>query len=447
MKKGPISYLPTDGLTYDPEDDKYWDEKALQKEITRAFEICHGCRMCFKYCDSFPNLFQFIDDNHQGDVTKITAPEVENVMDNCFQCKLCEVQCPYTPRDSHEFLLDFPKLVHRYRAIKTKKEGVSFRDKILANVDKTGILSRLSFGMANVMNKVKAHRLFLEKLIGIHRDKLLPDFAKTTFEKLAKRSNKMKPPSEDIEVVLFQTCYVQNNEPEIGRDTLDVLEKNKVKVACVEGLKCCGMPFWEHGDLKTVRENAKHNIDLLMPFIEKGAKVMSINPTCTMMMRKEYPELLEIKDREKAKKCAEAMVETGEYLWSIRKEERFNTNFKSTPGDSLAYHSPCHLRAQAVGFKGRDLLRKIPGVTPKMVMECCGHDGTFAMKKESFEASKKIGEKSFDGMKETESEVWATECPLAATQFAQHAGVKPLHPMSVLARAYRENGFPKKIKE
>ena len=213
MTKGPISYLPTDGLTYDPEDEKYWDENALQKEITRAFEICHGCRMCFKYCDSFPNLFQFIDDNHQGDVTLITGPEVENVMDNCFQCKLCEVQCPYTPRDSHEFLLDFPKLVHRYRAIKTKKEGVSFRDKVLANVDKAGIFSRLSFGMANIMNKVKAHRIFLEKLIGIHRDKLLPDFANTTFEKLAKKSNKMKAPSEDIEVVLFQTCYVQNNEP------------------------------------------------------------------------------------------------------------------------------------------------------------------------------------------------------------------------------------------
>ncbi|MEE2742948.1 MAG: heterodisulfide reductase-related iron-sulfur binding cluster [Bdellovibrionota bacterium] len=447
MTKGPISYLPTDGLTYDPEDEKYWDENALQKEITRAFEICHGCRMCFKYCDSFPNLFQFIDDNHQGDVTQITAPEVENVMDNCFQCKLCEVQCPYTPRDSHEFLLDFPKLVHRYRAIKTKKEGVSFRDQVLANVDKAGIFSRLSFGMANIMNKVKAHRIFLEKLIGIHRDKLLPDFANTTFEKLAKKSNKMKSPSEDIEVVLFQTCYVQNNEPEIGRDTLDVLEKNKVKVACVEGLKCCGMPFWEHGDLETLRSNAKHNLDLLMPYIDKGAKVMGINPTCTMMMRKESPELLETKDREKAKKCAEAMVETGEYLWSIRKEERFNTDFKSTPGDSLAYHSPCHLRAQAVGFKGRDLLKKIPGVTPKSVMECCGHDGTFAMKKESFEASKKIGEKSFSGMKETESEVWATECPLAATQFAQHAGVRPLHPMSILARAYRKNGFPKKIKE
>ena len=447
MEKGPISYSPTDGLTYDPEDEKYWNEQSLQKEITRVFEICHGCRMCFKYCDSFPSLFSFIDENHDGDVTKLSGLEIGHVMDSCFQCKLCEVQCPYTPRDGHKFLLDFPKLVHRYRALQTKKVGVSFRDKMLANVDKAGLLSRMSLGMANVMNKVKAHRIFLEKLLGIHRDKKLPDFASTTFEKLAKRSDKMKPPSEEIEAVLFQTCYVQNNEPEIGRDTLEVLEKNEVNVSCVEGLKCCGMPFWEHGDLKTVRQNAKHNLDILMPYVEKGAKVISINPTCTMMMRKEYPELLEKKERKRATKCAEAMRETGEFLWSIRKEERFNTDFKSTPGSEVAYHSPCHLRAQAVGFKGRDLLRKIPGVTPKSVMECCGHDGTFSMKKESFEASKKVGEKSFKGMKEANSEIWATECPLAAIQFSQHAGVKPLHPMSILARAYREKGFSQSLKE
>ena len=58
-----ISYQPTDGLSYDPIDPKYWDEAALNKELNRAFELCHGCRMCFKYCDSFPKLFEFIDKN------------------------------------------------------------------------------------------------------------------------------------------------------------------------------------------------------------------------------------------------------------------------------------------------------------------------------------------------------------------------------------------------
>jgi len=170
--------------------------------------------------------------------------------------------------------------------------------------------------------------------------------------------------------------------------------------------------------------------------------VLVINPTCSMMMRREYPELLEGEDRSRAQRLAEAVRDAGEYLWSLRDEERFNTDFKSTPGESVAYHAPCHLRTQGVGFKGRDLLRKIPGVKPRTVMECCGHDGTFAMTTKGFEASQKVGRKAFDGMGSADAEVWATDCPLAALQFQQHAGRKPMHPMSVLARAYREDGFP-----
>ena len=449
MSDKPISYRPTDGLTYDPTDPLYWAREALDKEITRVFEVCHGCRMCFKYCDSFPDLFSFIDDRHDGDVRKVTAEETEQVMDACFQCKLCEVQCPYTPRDSHEFQLDFPKLVHRYKAIRTRARGLSLKERVLGDPDASAAAARASLGLANVMNRVGAHRWFLEKVLGVHRDKLLPDFAQTTFEKWAGRNGRLAAaPAPDAEAVLFQTCYVQNNEPQIGRDAIEVLEKSQVDVECVGGLGCCGMPAWEHGDLDGLRARARANLDRLMPFVDAGAVVLVINPTCSMMMRREYPELLEGDDRERAGRLAAAVRDVGEYLWSLRREERFNTDFKSTPGAAVAYHAPCHLRAQSVGFKGRDLLRKIPGVKPKTVMECCGHDGTWAMSVEGFEPSQKVGAKAFDGMKEAAgAEVWATDCPLAALQFQQHAGVRPMHPLSILARAYRADGFPTPIDE
>jgi glycerol-3-phosphate dehydrogenase subunit C len=439
-----ISYIAGKSTVYDPSDPRYWDESLLKDEVDRAFEICHGCRMCFKYCDSFPNLFSLIDDKHQGDVRALVEPERDAVMDDCFQCKLCEVQCPYTPREGHEFALDFPKLVHRYQAIRAKKKGKkkrsSIRDKVLGNPDLAAQMARASFGMANTMNRVSLHRWFMSKALGIHPKAHLPDFASTTFEAWALKSGKIAEKT-DREVVLFQTCYIQNNEPQIGKDTLEVLEKNGCNVGCVRGLQCCGMPAWEHGDLESLRKQARANLDALMPHVEAGAKVVAINPTCAMMLRREYPELLEGVDRERAQKLAEAVRDPGEYLWSIRNEPRFQAEFQSSPGP-IAYHAPCHLRAQAVGFKGRDLLRKIPGVSIASVMECCGHDGTYAMKNESFEASKRIGQKAFTGMQQAEgAEVWVTECPLAALQFEQHAGKKALHPMTVLARAYRKDGF------
>jgi Fe-S oxidoreductase len=441
----PVSYQPTDGLSYDPDETRYWDAGGLRKEVTRTFEICHGCRMCFKYCDAFPILFDLIDKKHDGDVRKLSAPETDRVMDACFQCKLCEVQCPYTPRDKHEYQLDFPKLVHRYKAQRAKARGIPLRDRLLAKPDAAAAMARLSFGLANVMNRVALHRAFMQAAVGIHKDKLLPDFAPTTFERWAERNGRLRASPDGVEAVLFPTCYVQNNEPQIGRDTLEVMDRNQVRMACVKGLQCCGMPAWETGDLESVRKQAANNLGILKPFVDARAKVVALNPTCAMMMRREYPELLPEAQRAEARKLAALVRDPAELLWEIRDQPRFNTDFKSTPGGPVAYHAPCHLRAQAIGFKGRDLLRKIPGVQPKLTMECCGHDGTYAMKVEGFANSVKVGQKAFDGMKDAGAEVWGTDCPLAALQFQQHAGKKPLHPMSILARAYREDGFAMRV--
>lgn len=439
-KREHVSYLPTEGLSYDPAEDKYWDDKALAQEVERVFEVCHGCRMCFKYCDAFPNLFDAIDNKHDGDVRKLTAEETQGVMDDCFQCKLCEVQCPYTPRDGHEFQLDFPKLVHRYKAQRAKRAGRRLRERILGNPDGTAKLARASLGMANVMNRVSAHRWFMEKAMGLHRDKILPDFASQTFEAWARKEGRISQ-APGGEAVLFQTCYVQNNEPQLGRDVVEVMERNQVDLRCEKGFACCGMPAWESGDLESLRKQAATNLKILEPYVDAGAKVLVINPTCSMMLRNEYPTLVAQQERDSAAKVAEAIMDPSEFLWSIRKEERFNTNFKTTPGERVSYHAPCHLRAQAKGFRGRDLLRRLGASDITMVAECCGHDGTFAMKVESFEASGRVGKKAFDQMKGGDAPVWSTDCPLAAIQFEQFAGVRPMHPMTILAKAYRGEPF------
>jgi Fe-S oxidoreductase len=434
-----ISYQPTDGLCYEPSEPKYWDPVALGKELTRVFEVCHGCRMCFKYCDSFPKLFSFVDKRHDGNVAKVTERETAEVMEACFQCKLCEVQCPYTPREQHAFQLDFPRLVHRYRAIRAKREGVPLRDKVLGNPDAAGAAARASLGTVNVMNRARAHRWFLEQVLGVHRDKQLPEFASKTFESWARKEG-LVAGEPGGEVVLFQTCYVQHNEPQIGKDAVEVLKHNKVDVRCAAGLKCCGMPAWESGDLPELQKRAKANLDILMPFVDRGAKVVAINPTCSMMLRQEYPGLVADQDRARAHQLAEAVRDPGEYLWSIRQEDRFNSDFKTKP-EAVAYHAPCHLRAQGAGFRGRDLIRKLGVGKMHAVVECCGHDGTFAMKVEGFEASQRVGKKAFDEMNAAEAATWVTDCPLAAIQFEQHAGKKPLHPMSLLARSYRGEPF------
>ena len=94
--------------TYDHRHPAYFDEADMREELTRVFDLCHGCRMCFNLCPSFPTLFDYAD-KYDGDVEQMTKPEQDHVVDECYQCKICYVKCPYIP--PHEWELDFPRLI------------------------------------------------------------------------------------------------------------------------------------------------------------------------------------------------------------------------------------------------------------------------------------------------------------------------------------------------
>jgi glycerol-3-phosphate dehydrogenase subunit C len=440
-----IRYAPTDGLTYNPNEPKYWDKAALDKEITRAFDLCQGCRMCFKFCQSFPTLFAAVDEH--GDVRRLPDAARRRVIDECFQCKLCYTQCPYTDAEGHPFRLDFPRLLMRANAVRRREEGIPLRERLLGNPDGLARLARPTAALANFANTLRPHRILMEKVMGIHRDKLLPSFAPTSFAQWARREVSRAPAGEaqGDPVVLFATCFVNHNRPEVGKAAYRVLRHNGCRVACPP-LNCCGMPALDGGDVAFAIKQAKSNVRALLPFVDHGYRVAVLNPTCSLMLRQEYPELLDDPaDRalaEAAKKVAAATRDASEFLFELRKEGRFKEDFRSTPNGNVAYHAPCHLRMQNVGFRGRDLMRRIPQVRPVLTAECCGHDGTWAMKTEYFPIALKYGSKAFDGMREADAELWTTDCPLAALQFEQACGKKALHPIEVLDRAYREDGFP-----
>jgi glycerol-3-phosphate dehydrogenase subunit C len=432
-----IKAAPTDGLCYSPSKDLYWNAEALRKEIDRVFDICHGCRLCFNLCPSFPSLFDALDaQGGEADVRKLTDAQRDEVVDGCFQCKLCYVKCPYTPDDGHEFQLDFPRLMLRYTAQQAKKNGVSLRDKFLGNPVALGKAASKAAPIVNAMNKARVHRALMEKTLGIHREKLLPEFASEPFEKWArKRSPAVKEPSR--EAVLFHTCYVNYNAPEIGKDAVEVLERSGVRVL-TPTQTCCGMPALDGGDVDFARKQARRNVETLKPFVDRGLPVLVVNPTCSYTLKKEYVDLVGDDLAADASKLSAATRDLGEYLFELKRAGELSADFKSSPG-KVAYHVPCHLKAQNIGFRSRDALKAIPGLEVRLVDRCCGHDGTWAMKKEHFAESMKIGKAAFDEMQEGGQ--MATDCPLAAVQFEQATGERPLHPVEILARAYRENGF------
>lgn len=443
-----ITYQPTDGLTYNPNAPLYWDKSALDKEIYRTFDLCNGCRMCFRFCQSFPTLFEAVETH--GDVRHIPEAKTLQVVDECFQCKLCYTNCPYTEAEGHEFKLDFPRLMLRANAIRRQATGVPLREKLLGNPDQLGRFGSLFSGLANWFNTLKPHRMLMEKFLGIHHNKQLPRFESPTFGGWFQQQTQgtEETTTGTHPVVLFATCYVHYNKPAIGQAAFRVLTHNDCKVAC-PALQCCGMPALDGGDIDFARQQARHNVEYLLPYVQRGYRVAAINPTCSLMLKQEYPELLNLPHdpamREAARQVAAATRDLSEYLYELRRAGHFKEDFQSTPNGPVAYHAPCHLRMQNVGFRGRDLMRRIPNVQARLVTECSGHDGTWSMKQENFEEALKNGQKAFDGMRAAEAEVWTTDCPLSALQFEQACGRQAFHPIEVLDRAYRADGFPTRV--
>ena len=114
--------------TYDPHDPKYLDEADVRDELTRVYDLCHGCGLCFKFCTSFPTLFEMIDRHDDQDAGRMTPAEQDQVVDECIQCKLCYVNCPYIP-ELHEWNLDFPRLMLRADAMQEANGLKSARDR------------------------------------------------------------------------------------------------------------------------------------------------------------------------------------------------------------------------------------------------------------------------------------------------------------------------------
>jgi glycerol-3-phosphate dehydrogenase subunit C len=422
---------------YDPTDPRYFDETDLRSEVERVFSLCADCRMCVKFCGSFPKMFDAVDSYctdekyAEVDAKKLKPQDVNQVVDLCFQCKLCYIKCPYTPGE-HDWSIDFPRLMARGKAQQVKQKGVSRGDKFLGNPDLVGKLGTLTSSLANWANESRLHRQFMQTLLGIHKDKKLPPFASKTLASQFSSLRKEPQGEPTAKIAFFSTCYVNYNQPELGTDTLEVMVHNNVDVAFAYE-RCCGMPLWHNGDMDAAIAAARQNVTNLLRFVEENRTIVVTNPTCSQMIRVEYPRLL---GTDEAKRLAGHTMDPMEFLARLAAEGKLKKDFQTSAG-SVNYHMPCHLRAQNIGYKTRDVLSLLPKTKVNVIEECSGHDGTWSMKKENFENSLKWGSRAFNQMAEGEPNVTCSDCPLAAIQIEQGVGRRPLNPMQILAKSYR----------
>jgi len=421
--------------------DEFYEEPALFEELERVFDICHGCRRCFNLCHSFPTLFDAVDESESMELDTVPKSVYWDVVDHCYLCDMCYMsKCPYVP--PHEFNIDFPHLMLRAKAVRFKQQGAPLRDKVLSATDTVGKLAGIPVvaQIVNATNRSKAGRKLLESTFGVHRDAPVPDYHSRPARKRLKAhrgaSGDAAEATENTrgKVVLYTTCYGNRNHPAIDEDLVTVFEHNGIPVALAEKEVCCGMPKLELGDLEAVARAKDVNIPILAAMVDEGWDIVTPIPSCTLMFKQELP--LMFPDDENVLKVRDAMYDPFEYLMLRHKDGKLKTEFKKSLG-KVSYQVPCHLRVQNIGLKTRDLLQLVPDTQVEAIERCSGHDGTYAVKKEFHDISRKIARPVVNKVKKAEADHFTSDCPMAAEQIAQGVdGHEAESPMGLLKHAY-----------
>ena len=423
---------------------EFKDEGALEKELERVFDICHGCRRCFSLCNSFPTLFDAIDASETLELDGVDKKIYWDVVDHCYLCDMCFMtKCPYVP--PHPWNIDFPHLMLRAKHVQHQKGGHSFRDKLLSNTRALGSIAGIPVvaEVVNAINGTKAGRKLLEATLGVDATAPIPRFhsksGASRARKLAGRVTVPKAtPDTRGKVALFVTCYGDRNEPHMPEDLTAVFEHNGIPVRVVGKEKCCGMPKLELGDLETVEKYKNFNIPQLKALIDEGFDIVAPIPSCVLMFKQELP--LMFPDDADVQAVKARIFDPFEYLMLRHKAGMLRTDFTQKLG-KVSYHVPCHLRVQNIGLKTRDVLKLVPETTVEVIERCSGHNGTYAVKKEYRAASVKIGRPVVNKVRDSQADHYSSDCPMAGHQIESglaEAGAarEPEHPMSLIRKAY-----------
>jgi Fe-S oxidoreductase len=419
----------------------FYNEGLLMQELERVYDVCHGCRRCFNLCTAFPTLFDLVDESSTGELESVAKKDFWKVVDQCYLCDMCFMtKCPYVP--PHPLNVDFPHLMLRAKAVKFQRGETKVRDKILSSTDAVGKLASIPVvtQMVNQVNKLPATRAVMEKVLGVAKERVLPEYASATFRKRAQPTggfNVRDGASAPGKVAIFSTCYVNYNEPGIGHDLLKILEHNEIPALLVEHEACCGMPKLELGDLKSVAALKDKNLPPLLELARQGYAILTPVPSCTLMFKQELP--LMFPEDAALQQVAEAMFDPFEYLSLRHRDGLLKTDFKQELGH-VSYHVPCHLRVQNMGLRTQEMLNLVPGTEVNTVERCSGHDGTWGVKTEFFEQSMKIGRPVFKAMAGSSPRYLSSDCPIAARHIQQGIGAEgggqKEHPLTLLRIAY-----------
>jgi glycerol-3-phosphate dehydrogenase subunit C len=353
------------------------------------------------------------------------APSVDSSVDYCSGCGVCTMVCPQGVKIAE-------LNAHARQRLKNQK-GVPFRDRLISRPTLLGRLGTPVAPLANLSLRLRPVRILAEKVAGVHRDAAVPKFAGRTFRSWAKKHTS---PSAARRVVYFHNCGTQYYEPDVGEKVVAVLEHNGFQVDVPLRQDCCGLPLQSNGLFDDARKSVLRQARLLAPYVRDGAVVVGNATSCTLMLKREAREILELEDDPDLKLVSENTYDICELLLDLHDRGEFKTDFKPLE-ESVAYHAPCQQQGHWMGKPALDLLALVPGLqVHEMDARCCGIAGTYGLKVEKYDIAMKVGEDLFRQVADSGAAAVACDSETCRWQIEHATHLPSWHPIELLHRAY-----------
>ena len=380
------------------------------------FEQCIKCTICTVYCPvaavnpNYPGPKQAGPDGERLRLKKFNF--YDESLKYCINCKRCEVACPSNVK--------IGDIIQAAR-IKYSKKQPKLRDYILANTDLVGTLST---PFAPIVNTT------LDGVMKIDHRRTFPKYAFGTFESWYKKVAE-KQAAYPSQVSYFHGCYVNYNNPQLGKDLIKVMNAFSIGVQLLEKEKCCGVALISNGLIKQAQKQARTNINSIRKSVlEKKMPVIATSSTCTFTIRDEYPHLLDIDNAD----VREDVELATRYIYRLLSQKKTKLNFKTGQKIKVAYHTPCHMEKLGWAYYSIELLKLIPNIELTILdSQCCGIAGTYGFKKENYKTSQDIGEPLFKQIEALDIDYVVTDCETCKWQIEMSTSKPCEHPISILA--------------
>ena len=400
----------------------------MTENSVNNFEQCIKCTVCTVYCPVaavnplYPGPKQSGPD---GERLRLKRPEFyDEALKYCLNCKRCEVACPSNVR--------IGDIIQSAR-IRFSKKKPGLREFALANTDLVGSISTTMAPVVNATVGLKPVKAAMDAVLKIDHRRTFPKYSQGTFEGWMKKQREAQA-AFPKQVSFFHGCYVNYNNPALGKDFVKVMNALGIGVQLLEKEKCCGVALISNGFINQAKRQAKVNVASIRKAAgEQGMPVLATSSTCTFTLRDEYPHLLGIDNADVRDNIELATRYVYRLLQSSEAKLRFR---EDAPKIRVAYHTPCHMEKLGWSYYSIELLKMIPSVELTVLdSQCCGIAGTYGFKKENYETSQAIGESLFRKIEASGCDLVATDCETCKWQIEMSTSKKVEHPLSILASA------------